>query len=168
MKHIRSILIVIIILVSVVSLGCNSLMGEDDRVYPTKEKFDTFYTKYESSYTKINGVLSEIEKNYALVKQEKMTIYDFKANFNSMQKTLRNEKKSLEATTTPNGINGQYSVDFLKASCDEGIQAIDIFLSIPQNPNVSKINAFEDLLRKSIDAKNTSKKYTDSIKAEVK
>jgi hypothetical protein len=168
MKLARSLLIVGVILISFVSLGCNSLMGEDESGYPTKAKFDPFYTKYESCYQKIDSVLNEIEKNYALVKKEKMTVYDFKANFNSMKKTLQSEKSTLDSITTPNGINSQYSVSYLKTSCDDGIQAIEMFQSIPQNPNVGKINAFEDLLRKSIDAKNTSKEYTDSIKAKVR
>lgn len=169
MKRIQLLFIAAIILISFVVSGCNSWMGKDDRGYPTKGKFNPFYSKYESSYNKIDDVFSKMEKNYDLVKQQKMTVYDFRASLESMRNTLKTEQVALDMiSTTPNGINGQYSVGNLQFACDRGIFAIDMFLSIPTNPNVNKILAFEDELRKGIDAKNVSKKYTDSIKAEVK
>lgn len=163
MKRVNLSLLVAIILIDLVLSGCNSWMGNT-----TKEKFNSFYTKYQSSYTKIDETLSKIEKNYELVKQHKMTVYDFKESLESMRKTLKSEEIALKGISTPNGINSQYSVGFLQFACDRGIFAIDMFLSIPSNPDVRKILVFEQELRKSIDAKNASKEYIDSIKAEIK
>jgi hypothetical protein len=55
-----------------------------------------------------------------------------------MRKTLKSEEIALKGISTPNGINSQYSVGFLQFACDRGIFAIDMFLSIPSNPDVRR------------------------------
>ena len=172
MKINRIVLILLLLLVVTTSLtGCGALnwwMGVDDRDIPIKPKFDPFYSNYMGSYNKIDKVLTSIDKDYALVKQEKMLVVDFKSKFEEAERILKAENALLERTTPPNGINAQYSIGFLKFSCEEGLSAIDSFKRIPQTQSVNNILKFEELLQKGIEAKETSRKYVDSIKVQVR
>lgn len=156
--YFRKICFLLIMVLLFLIVGCSSKV--DSRGYPTKEIFDNFYSQYSEVFSKIDGFYTSTQKNYALVKSQKMSVYEFKSTFDKSEKELKSAIVSLNSIAIPRGINAQYSIDYLKFSAECGIEAIHQFKDI-------SIFSFESNIQKGENAKDASMKYVQDIMRKV-
>ena len=124
--------------------------------------------KYNTVYIKVDNFYNQINTNYNLLKSQQITVYEFKSDLDKMESELKSAIFALDKLITPNGLNYQFSVDYLKFSAECGLSALCAFRNIATNPNMTYMNSFEDNIIKGINAKNASMEYVQSIKKQIR